>query len=127
KKTAHDIRSPLSAWAMIAQGSSNLDDSEKLLLKQVADRINSIANDILNMGRDSETTDENEKFGAHSLDRLVRNVVKEKQLHLPDAKKIFFNFLEITSNDSAFCDYSETQRIVSNILNNAVEAISNEG
>ncbi len=51
KQVAHDIRSPLSALNIIAGSLTNISEEKRLLIRNSVQRINDIANDLLQKGK----------------------------------------------------------------------------
>lgn len=107
---AHDIRSPLFALQTILEAPGEFDDTKRKLLAMAAKRLQEIADSILSENRQSQET---------NLNELIQEIVNEKATSFPQFK---INFC--TSNENAFCKLNsiEMKRIISNLLNNSIEA-----
>ncbi len=131
RRVAHDIRSPLSILNALASGKGNVDEIErKQVLKQVFERINQIADDLL---RDTRPNTVNTKFAkvissAESVCDLrveINNIVREKSIEWMEKKGLNIRLSDkapLGSNCSICFPASELARIVSNLINNAAEA-----
>lgn len=119
KQVAHDIRSPLSVLNMLIPSMNTADNSEKCeLLLHAAQRIDKIAEDLLNKGKNFDSDNL-----VTSLD--IEKLVIEKQMLLASQSKN----IRIEFNASLFSQFKskiskiDLERIVSNLLNNAIEAL----
>ncbi len=135
-QVAHDIRSPLSALNMI---TATIDTSEdrRELIKGALQRINDIADSVLSLNRDvsksiEATTAESivikTKHETIELNTLIAAIVEEKRLEYKDFKK--FKILSDLSTESKMlstANGSVLMRVISNLINNSVEATSTKG
>ncbi|MGZ3747365.1 MAG: sensor histidine kinase [Pseudobdellovibrionaceae bacterium] len=144
KQVAHDIRSPLSALSMVMGTLKDLPEEKRILIRNATQRINDIANDLLQKGKKLENTDQarsnelsnNKSIEAHycaqpKLDiefvpTLIDMLVSEKRMQYReyagldiqlDLKNSFGVFARVNSN--------ELNRAMSNLINNAIEAFEN--
>lgn len=125
-QVAHDIRSPTAAILMLASGHIELPDEQRLALKNAANRIQDIANNLLNLpargGLDSAI-----RSSVFLVSIAILSVIEEKRIqYRKNCISISYDFgkntfLFIRANMSDF------KRAVSNLLNNAIEALSNNG
>lgn len=120
-QVAHDIRSPLSVINMLVptfDGEGQAGKAELLL--QATQRISSIADDLLQRGRAEQVYKP-----LQPLSHIVRHVVDEKRLQLQHEN----SQIEIQVADQIVQQLSRTiadsdlMRIISNLLNNSIEAI----
>jgi signal transduction histidine kinase len=117
KQLAHDIRSPLAAINTVLEDSQEIN---KLILINSVKRINEISNKLLN-----ETQDNLTKInGNYSLNPLIQEIVQEKLLEYKN-KNLKIDFKE-NGLINAFCEPLELKRVISNLLNNSVEASLNQ-
>ncbi len=129
KQVAHDIRSPLGTLNMLVSEKIDIPSEYKDLMKNVTLRINSIADDLLTkskaLGQSEISTVVDLQKGQSTLASSVNvfdaisEVITEKRILFPD-----FVF-EIRNSATLFditCDASELKRLMSNLINNAVEA-----
>lgn len=110
KQVGHDISSPLTAITTISQ--LNLDPNIKQILKTAADRVETLVKEL----KSGVTEDLPQTV---DLKLIIHKIIKEKQLiH----KNIIFH--KKISDRSLFIFFPEKtlERILSNILNNSIEA-----
>ncbi len=120
-QVAHDIRSPVMALnAIVESVGDNIDGKVKKLLSQTSTRINGIANDLLKQSKirfDDQPAREN-------ISELIRNVIREKQSEVSKTIVIIDNVgsfdIHLSNSKSV-----QLQRILSNLINNSIEASSN--
>lgn len=116
KQAAHDIRSPLSALNILSRTClKDMPEEARELMAAAIQRINEIANDLLESPASSA-----EAEASGCVVGQIRQIIEEKRLVYKDVQ---INL--VSHNDSAVsCDLpkADLQRIVSNLLNNAIEA-----
>ncbi len=145
KKVSHDIRSPLSALNIISSRISNTLPEEGDLLKMASQQIFKIAEDLLDANRqsskkesapsdDSQKSEREEKtedlpvMSAIELAAICREVVALKEVEYKDTSKARLSFYDsISTQRKAKVDSHQLKRILSNLLNNAIESISDRG
>ncbi len=125
RQVAHDIRSPLSALNTAVGSLESLPEERRQLVRAATQRINDIANSLLGHGRKPSASQDPEVVELlSSLDMLV----SEKRLQLrkrpeieivPELSRAFGLFARL--------DGAELGRAVSNLVNNAAEAIVGKG
>lgn len=120
KQVAHDIRAPVSALNILAARSS-MRDSERSLLSQSIQRISQIADDLLAKERSKAAVK------SVSIVKVVSEIVNEKRLALNSDLKQLKLQNETDGDARALADETLLSRIISNLINNAVEAIQSEG
>lgn len=116
RQVAHDIRSPVSALRIVGTIKGLADEPRELLIS-AANRINKIAEDLL------ETTRPEPRV-TQTPSTLIEQIVKEKQATLPSNVQIHkgdFPNLPVVIAPTAL------GRIVSNLINNAIESIDGPG
>ena len=130
-QVAHDIRSPLSALNMIIGRSTGLPMSELILIERISERINEIANDLLAMNTSRENgfygQHENTMIESHNLYEIVRDIMDEKSIGLTEDRLSFVSSAEDTIHIICRFDRIQIARTLSNLINNALEAISDGG
>lgn len=122
----HDIRSPLSVLNLVISTLDNIESERLDMIKAATKRINGIANQLLKQGQ-------TEKAGASLakpalLATVLTATVREKRVEFQDAKRITFEetfdgYQGLTSN----IDTQAFTQVLSNVINNAVEAIEGHG
>ncbi|RYZ83814.1 MAG: hypothetical protein EOP04_19235 [Proteobacteria bacterium] len=126
-QVAHDIRSPLTFLNIFASNSISINDDERETIKIATSRISNIAGELLEMRR-------NESYEPRILDiGLLKNdiidLISQKRLEYSVTDKIEFDINFSTNFEivSAAVDQSWINRILSNLLNNSLEAIQERG
>ncbi len=132
-QVSHDIRSPLSALNMVMGNLPQLPEDKRVLIRNSVQRINDIANSLLEKGR-SPHSEANPSQGSGLnlevllLGSLIDSLVSEKRIQFRDKLKVEI----VTDIGAAFgvfakADPKELKRILSNLINNSVEAFGEEG
>ena len=118
RKVAHDIRSPLSAL-QVALASIEVDREVKEVLWSCAKRINDIADDLLNCRIEATLNAESSISDEPFFDICfaVKNIIEEKKISFPKVK-----FTTSVNETQVRGSCSEVQRILSNLINNSIEA-----
>jgi signal transduction histidine kinase len=122
-QVAHDIRSPLAA---LSSAAATLDASveQRQLISGAVGRIGDIAEDLLHRYRKPEEAVPS-KAAACRIDTVIGQVVEEKRLQF--AAKPGLKILFESRGISAIAEPRELQRLVSNLMNNAMEACGQTG
>jgi signal transduction histidine kinase len=134
RQVAHDVRSPLAALIMVDhEMNSTLDEPLRIIFRKSIDRITEIANDLLaknpqmeEIKSDQLSMDETQV--STLLSSLVSDVVNQKMFEYGQRPELEIKFswpscLSIFSK----LDPSHLRRILSNLINNAAEAIGSRG
>lgn len=119
RQMAHDIRSPLTALnAIKGVIESQVDREIVKLLSQSIDRISAIAEDILQKGREwaVEISPRMVRFNAI---QAIEELIDEKRMSFPMAT---FEMRSDLKSTEVHLSQGAFKRVVSNILNNAVES-----
>ncbi len=116
RQVAHDIRSPLAALTSVLESNSSSPDFD--ILSKAACRIRSIATALLN-----GPLEKNKELVV--LSQLCHRIFLEKKVE-HKLKSIVFSFHEQTSSQVEVI-VDDFERVISNLLNNAVEAIEGSG
>lgn len=115
QQVAHDIRSPLSLLNILIGRMGSSKEAE--LISSAAQRINSIANDLLK--NTQQMDDDSNAITRVEVSSVIKQVVKEKSVEFPKASIKYANCdhdVWITANRI------ELVRILSNLINNAIDA-----
>lgn len=141
-QTSHDIRSPLSALSMVVGTLSEIPEDKRILIRNATQRINDIANDLLQKGKkniilpltstEQDLTEDNpsqiEKFtgSIEYIPTLVDMLVSEKRMQYRE----YYDLEIAIDSNSSFGAFSmvnsiELKRALSNLINNSVEALTN--
>ncbi|HEY4786023.1 MAG TPA: HAMP domain-containing sensor histidine kinase [Bacteroidales bacterium] len=126
RQVAHDIRSPLSALNIASSILKNITEEEKALIKNATCRINEIANDLLKEKSSSKFY--GESSGGESVSEVLMNIVSEKRHQYINRSEVKIE-AQVEGNPLAPCSInnSELKRVLSNLINNSVEAIKASG
>lgn len=122
KQAAHDIRAPLTALQFLVN-EMNGGSAHEELLKTIIGRINNIANDLLHAGRNrasslAVTKAVTKAVLAKTIDRLCQ----EKELQLRRQGVALCIQWNCREDFEIQTDLGELTRVLSNLINNAVEA-----
>jgi signal transduction histidine kinase len=124
-QVAHDINSPLAVLRTILKTLTRIPEEQRLLAREAVSRLNDIANNLLTeykLARES-----NHGLKPEPLYLLVDEILSEKKIQFAD-KPIKFNYnLEKAQHIFVKVNAAEFRRILSNIINNAAQAINNNG
>lgn len=122
KQLAHDIRSPLAALDMGIKSLKNTSSSEVQLIRSAINRIHDIAN---NLSGKSEALSSDSAIQPTLIPSLIASIVSEKRTEYRDNSNIEIDFSFSSENYGLYSNVapSDLKRIISNIINNAVEAI----
>ena len=129
QQVAHDIRSPLAALQVVTSRVEGMPEDVRILTRSAVQRITDIANELLR--KNSKLASQNrpakelsiQPVDSELLYTLLDTVVSEKRLEFRNflgidirlhCDRSFFTFAKLT--------VSEFQRVISNIINNAVDA-----
>lgn len=138
KQFAHDIRSPLAALRALTMSFSECHEMEKELLKLIVNRIDDIA--LLSLGRSTETKKMmmNHQFRASpapvvDIVRAVHDLVLEKKIQYKNVNHLLIQMENApvdkpkSQRKQVVTHLVDFQRILSNLIDNAVQAIAIEG
>lgn len=131
-QVAHDIRSPLAALGFALEYLSGAPEDKRLLIRNAVNRINDIANDLVgkskthNQGKSIES-EKAPLLGKQHIWSLVESIVLEKQIQIQN-RGITISMLEGPDCYELFAllDGRELKRLVSNLINNSLEALPNQ-
>jgi hypothetical protein len=126
ERTSHDIRSPLIALESFAKSCKNLSEKEHIALRNIITSVTSIANNLLCKYNEGEQKVDERDYVAFPLG--VLDALENIKRRYADFSGIKFDFsCETTSKFSWIRGgYSDFCRMLSNLVNNAVEALVNK-
>lgn len=131
KQVAHDIRSPLSALNMALYSLQQVPEEKRVLIRSAVGRINDIANSLLEKGKQTtenpiQNVDNSEINSSTELlmvSSLVDSLVSEKRIVIRENSKIFLEAnLQKSYGLFIFANGTELKRVLSNLINNSIEA-----
>lgn len=129
RRVAHDIRSPLSALNMLVSSVNEVGNEQKEIIEQVAKRINLIANNLLESTQHKVQRRSPLRKVSLNLASTLAEIIREKQIEYHNNSKVSFKsqFEGDLSKATVPLDPNEFKRILSNLINNSVEAMESEG
>ncbi len=136
-QVSHDIRSPLSALNMVIASLKDLPEEKRSIVKNAAQRINEIANDLL---AKYKMPSQSKPFSGQALKQknlltpvkvadFLQELVLEKRASLPADSKIKITSSVQGDTKEAICllDRKMYAQSLSNLINNSVEALNGAG
>ena len=135
EQVAHDIVSPLTSLRLFINELRSLTTEQRVVLERSAQRIN----DIISSMRLSHVTKQRQLSNADSFENgeikpvllvtLVNEVVGEKRVQCLSKPNIDIDFNLNSENWNLFAmaSSSELNRILSNLIDNAIESIESDG
>jgi signal transduction histidine kinase len=126
-QVSHDIRSPLSALTMISNSLTEIPEEKRLIIRNASQRINDIANQLLMKSKESPTkvgeNSLNNKTRVELLSGIVDLLVSEKRIQFREKMGITIE-ADLSESYGVFASINpmELKRVLSNLINNSVEA-----
>ncbi len=140
KQVAHDIRSPLSTINLVVSSLKGVSFDKLELISSALNRINNISENLLSKVVDNHSL--NDDYFLNSipfqpdpkncnsslfLEKTVSAILNEKKFELSHFKEIeLATDLDISGKFEVKADITELGRMISNIINNSVEALKNK-
>lgn len=125
--TAHDLRSPLLTLKNIYDEIPITESRVKDAAKGCMDRIEKIANDLLEQNRKYKISDSDPAMRLVSIEDLLNQIVLEKNFESVDQKSIAIETDYEISRSLVQVSPVLFKNIISNIINNSLEAIEQKG
>ena len=125
-QVAHDIRSPLAALGSAAKDLA-LPEEQRKLMQGAVGRMQGIADDLLQRYRAPSAAPVKYNPSVYSLGGLVEQVLTEKRLQHKDKPGVKIEFTRASEDVKALVEPKELQRLISNLVNNSVEAFDGPG
>jgi signal transduction histidine kinase len=127
-KVVHDISSPLSALGMMIPSCTELPEKKRIVIKRVAESIFDIANNLLSTYRNEEGAASGvEERQPLLISDLIQQLLSEKKAQFSNQTVQFET--DITDEAQfafALMQPSQFRRSMSNLINNAVDALDNK-
>ncbi len=136
RQVAHDIRSPLAALNLAISTFQDMPEEKRQLVKNATQRINDIANDLLKKDTHSFTSFADLKKDSLQIPQeastillptLIDRIVSEKRIQYREKIDVKID-ADLNNSFGTFIlgNASQLSRIISNLLNNSVEALNDE-
>ncbi|MGK5085906.1 HAMP domain-containing sensor histidine kinase [Bdellovibrionota bacterium FG-1] len=128
-QVAHDIRSPLAAMAVIEKDLSPLPENTRLIVRNAIGRIRDIATNLTEQYLPHKAPVQEPGQVLQLLSSLIESLVTEKRTQYRDRMgiEISFSIEKAGYGLFAYIQPREFKRVLSNLINNAVEAIEGNG
>jgi len=142
RQVAHDIQSPLAALNIVTQDLPEVEEEKRLLIRSAVQRIEDIANDLsskrpeaqgvgFKASLETQCTHANtyarthENLNPHLISSIIEKIVSEKRMQYRDKQGINISASQSTESYGLFANINakEFKRVLSNIINNSVEAM----
>jgi signal transduction histidine kinase len=126
-QVSHDIRSPLTALQMVTAKLDNVSDEKKRLIHNATQRINEIANQLLNTRKNNLLFEP--KNSRTIIPPIIKSMVAEKRAQYADKTQVVIDEdIDPRAREaSTTIDSGLLARILSNLVNNSMEAIATSG
>jgi anti-sigma regulatory factor (Ser/Thr protein kinase) len=131
-QVAHDILSPLAALDVAAGDVTQLPEKKRLLIRNAVGRINEIANSLLDKNRiptpQKDAAADKSLPSVQLLSSLIESMVSEKRLQYRSRSQVAIEvqFEAVSYGIFARVQPIEFKRLLSNLINNAVEALGSD-
>ena len=126
-QVAHDIRSPLAALSHAVSGITDIPEESRVMIRSAANRITDIANNLILSNRASgkDRTPQTE-MKRESILSLVEKLVTEKRTQFKNEIGVSIDLRIGPESYGLFSKVipSELERVLSNVINNGVEALT---
>ncbi|MGK5085834.1 HAMP domain-containing sensor histidine kinase [Bdellovibrionota bacterium FG-1] len=137
-QVAHDIRSPLAALDNVIGHTTVLPEDDRILVRAAINRIKDIANNLIEKNRElkfgprgagEEVSTSAEVPMVQLLSSLVEPLITEKRMQFRSKIGIEIDGRVNTSSYGLFAKIQPTEfkRVLSNLVNNAVEVLGDKG
>ncbi len=129
QQIAHDIRSPLAALSVLENELNQVPEDTRLLLRSAVQRIRDISNGLLTnkSSTSGSQTDDRHYSDSFQLLAALDPILSEKRIQYRQHTNLS---IELRAGEEAYglftkLNATEFKRIISNLVDNAVEALVN--
>lgn len=132
-QVAHDIRSPLAALQSVMSTLQNLPEEERVLMRAAVNRIKDIANNLIEKNRElkaqEKETPATELPSVYLLWSVLDTLLTEKRMQYRTQAGIEIDARMEESSYGLFAEIQSTEfgRVLSNLIDNSVEALEGKG
>lgn len=133
-QVAHDIRSPVFALDAALKDMAQLPEKQRVIVRHAVNRIRDVANGLLEKNRQPRAASTDSGNGATSLNinllsSLIDPIITEKHLQFGSKPGVIIDFELTPESYGLFAKVQpvEFRRMLSNLINNAVEALVEKG
>lgn len=123
RQVAHDIRSPLTALELLAQDLPEVTEDKRITIKNAVDTLKDLASNTLQAVKRKREIVEYEQSEPIAI--LLERIISEKRIQLLNNIKLSLNIDDKRAYGFfARIDNTAFKRVISNLLNNAIDAVS---
>lgn len=129
-KVVHDISSPLASLSMIVDVCHNIPEGERLALREVANSIGDVVNNLLGCYKkdDNNAASQAKEYKPVLLSLELKNILSEKKYQYQDLPVKFNYSCDLDSSFlCAVANSFDFKRMISSLINNSVEAFDKKG
>ncbi len=129
-QVAHDIRSPLAALTVATQHLQEVEEDKRIMIRSAVQRIEDITNDLAGTKHTQESGQmPGSKKSVYLLSSIIDGLVSEKRLQFRSRMgvNIHAELDEASYGLFVSVEIDQFKRVISNIINNAVEAFDEGG
>ncbi len=132
-QVAHDIRSPLESLTNLSKDVIKLNEDQREIIALSISRINEITESLLMRHRGLQKNDISPSDKPSSNPELIYpilgNVIAEKKVEFKNNNDVNIEFVSDKAAENLFCSINRAnfKRVISNLINNSVEAIESGG
>jgi signal transduction histidine kinase len=135
-QVSHDIRSPLTALGLMTENIPQIPEDKRIIIRSAVNRINDIANQLLQKSKDSKHNNQTNIQNIENnvilkdielIGPLVDRIVSEKRVQFRDFEQIEIS-IDLKNTYGLFIAVNsiELKRVISNLINNSIEALPNK-
>jgi signal transduction histidine kinase/FixJ family two-component response regulator len=131
-QVAHDIRSPLAAINTVVSNVTSIPENKRIMIRNAANRINDIANNLLLKSKNNFFEAPDININTNDSPELIfvvlDNIVAEKRYEYDKTNiDIKLSGSDCSYNCFSNIHLSSFKRVLSNLINNGIEAVSSNG
>ncbi|HLG19733.1 MAG TPA: HAMP domain-containing sensor histidine kinase [Bdellovibrionota bacterium] len=129
-QVAHDIRSPLAALSAVVSVGDNIPEASRHLIRSAVTRITDIANDLRKGSPIAEASKQEAlERQVYHVASMIDDVLSEKRLQYSVCAGVEIGSRIAADGYRLFAsvDAGQFRRVISNLIDNAVEALDDKG
>lgn len=132
-QVAHDIRSPLAALDMAVKNTADMPEEQRLVIRNASNRIRDIANNLIEKYRRPDAGQVSQSVPSSTyvclLSGLLDPLLTEKRLQFQSRPGVQLDMPLSPESYGLFASVQpvEFRRVISNLVNNAVESLGDKG
>jgi len=123
-QVAHDIASPIAVLGIVESTANTLPEDSRYLIRRAIANIRNISNTLLKKSKKDSSSISG--LVKQSLQSLIEQSVAEKSVQYANHVRLFFDCSEDAYKIFSLINPVELNRVLSNLINNSVEAMEND-